>query len=91
MVMNLLDFDLDIQRAIAAPRISFLEPNLIAVDAGISSDARSALNASGYDVFVDGYGLGNAHGLTVEYDQDGRPSRFTGGADPRAGGVATGR
>jgi gamma-glutamyltranspeptidase / glutathione hydrolase len=90
MVMNLIDFDMDIQRAIAAPRISFLEPNLIAADAGIPASAQNALAASGYDVFIDEFGLGNAHGLTVEYGREGRPNRFTGGADPRATGVATG-
>ena len=92
MVMNLVDFDMDVQQAISEPRISFLEPNLIAADAGIPASAREALAASGYDVFVDEYGLGNAHGLTIEYGpgEAGEPDRFTGGADPRAGGVANG-
>lgn len=90
MVMNLLDFDMDVQRAISEPRISFLEPNLIAADAGIPVSAQNALAASGYDFFVDEYGMGNAHGLTVEYNENGEPVRFTGGADPRAMGVATG-
>jgi len=34
--------------------------------------------------------LGNAHGLTVEYDAEGELERFTGGADPRAEGAAIG-
>lgn len=34
--------------------------------------------------------LGNAHGLTVEYDARGRPTRFTGAADPRGGGRPAG-
>jgi gamma-glutamyltranspeptidase/glutathione hydrolase len=92
MIMNLIDFDMDIQRAISAPRISFVEPNVIAMDAGIPESARNALTASGYDIFVDEYGLGNAHGLTIEYGpgEAGEPVRFTGGADPRAQGLATG-
>src|ERR671916_268149 len=92
MVMNLVDFDMDVQQAISEPRIGFLEPNLIAADAGIPASAQNALAASGYDVFVDEYGLGNAHGLTIEYGpgEAGEPGRFTGGADPRARGVATG-
>jgi gamma-glutamyltranspeptidase/glutathione hydrolase len=92
MIMNLIDFDMDIQRAISAPRISFVEPNVIAMDAGIRASARNALTASGYDIVVDEYGLGNAHGLTIEYGpgEAGEPVRFTGGADPRAQGVATG-
>ena len=42
--------------------------------------------------YVDEYGLGNAHGLTVEYGpgKAGEPTRFTGGADPRAKGIAIG-
>ena len=92
MIVNLIDFEMDVQQAISAPRISFVEPNVIAMDAGIPASARNALTASGYDVFVDEYGLGNAHGLTVEYGpgEAGEPVRFTGGADPRARGVATG-
>ena len=92
MIVNLVDFDMDVQQAISAPRISFLEPNLIAADAGISASARNTLAASGYEVFADEYGLGNAHGLTVEYDpgEASEPVRFTGGADPRAAGAAIG-
>ena len=84
------DFDTGVQRAISEPRIAFLEPNLIAADAGIPVSAQNALAASGYDFFVDEYGMGNAHGLTIEYGEGGRPIRFTGGADPRAEGVAAG-
>lgn len=91
MIVNLIDFDMDVQRAISEPRIAFLEPNRIAADAGIPVPAQNALAASGYDFFVDEYGMGNAHGLTIEYDSEGRPNRFTGGADPRALGVAAGR
>jgi gamma-glutamyltranspeptidase/glutathione hydrolase len=92
MIVNLIDFDMDVQQAISAPRISFVEPNSIAMDAGVPASASNALAVSGYDVFVDEYGLGNAHGLTVEYGpgEAGEPVRFTGGADPRAQGVATG-
>jgi gamma-glutamyltranspeptidase/glutathione hydrolase len=92
MIVNLIDFEMDVQRAVSAPRIAFVQPNSIAMDPGIPAAARDALVASGYDVFVDEYGLGNAHGLTVEYGpgEAAEPSRFTGGADPRAQGVATG-
>jgi gamma-glutamyltranspeptidase len=34
--------------------------------------------------------LGNAHGLTIEYDAKGKPVKFTGGADPRGEGLARG-
>jgi gamma-glutamyltranspeptidase/glutathione hydrolase len=92
MVMNLLDFGMDIQKAIAAPRISFVEPDLIAVEEAIPEDVRNQLIMMGHKLRVlrRPEALGNAHGLTVEYGEDGRPARFTGGADPRQHGQALG-
>ena len=92
MIMNLIDFDMDIQQAITAPRISFTEPNSFAVDTNMPTAVQGGLEATGRDVYVDEYGLGNAHGLTVEYGRGkaGEPTRFTGGADPRAKGIAIG-
>jgi gamma-glutamyltranspeptidase/glutathione hydrolase len=89
MLMNLIDFDMDIQQAIAAPRISFVEPDWIAAESGIPPPVRDELSALGHNVYVEAE-LGNAHGLTVEYDAQGEPVRFTGGADPRAEGAAIG-
>jgi gamma-glutamyltranspeptidase len=87
---------MDIQRAIAAPRISFVEPNILAVEGSIPGSVRNELAARGHNVSVDEYslgnerGIGNAHGLTIAYDSEGKPVRFTGGADPRGEGVAVG-
>jgi gamma-glutamyltranspeptidase/glutathione hydrolase len=89
MLMNIIDFDLDIQRAIAAPRISFIEPDWIAAESGIPQPVRDELAVLGHNVYVEPE-LGNAHGLTVEYDAGGELERFTGGADPRAEGAAIG-
>ena len=89
MVMNLIDFRLDVQQAIAAPRLSFVEPDIIAVDEGVPESVRKELTKLGHKVQVRR--LGNAHGLTVEYDKKGRPERFSGGADPRGEGQAIGR
>jgi gamma-glutamyltranspeptidase/glutathione hydrolase len=89
MVMNMIDFRLDVQQAIAAPRLSFVEPDIIAVDEGLPESMRKALTALGHHVQVRR--LGNAHGLTIEYDKQGRPERFTGGTDPRGEGAAMGR
>ncbi len=89
MVMNLIDFHMDIQQAVAAPRLSFVEPDLIAVDEGVPESVRQELTKHGHKVQVRR--LGNAHGLTVEYDQQGRPVRFSGGSDPRGEGIAIGR
>jgi gamma-glutamyltranspeptidase/glutathione hydrolase len=89
MLINIMDFDMDIQQAIAAPRISFIEPDWIATESGIPQPVRAELTALGHNVYVEPE-LGNAHGLTVEYDAEGELARFTGGADPRAEGAAIG-
>ena len=89
MLINIMDFDMNIQQAIAAPRISFIEPDWIAVESGIPQPVRADLAALGHNVYVESE-LGNAHGLTVEYDAEGELARFTGGADPRAAGAAIG-
>ena len=90
MLMNLIDFGFDIQQAITAPRIAFMEPDSLAVDPALPATTLNELTALGYAPYVDEYGLGNAHGLTIEYNEAGEPVRFLGGADPRGGGVAVG-
>ena len=92
MVMNLIDFRMDIAAAIAAPRVSFIEPDLIAIEEGIAPSVRDALAALGHKINVmrRPRGLGKAHGLTIEYDVSGKPVRFSGAADPRGGGKAEG-
>jgi gamma-glutamyltranspeptidase/glutathione hydrolase len=88
MVMNLIDFHLDVQQAIEAPRLSFIEPDIIAVDEGVPESVRKELTKLGHTVQVRR--LGNAHGLTIEYDKKGQPERFRGGTDPRGEGEALG-
>jgi gamma-glutamyltranspeptidase/glutathione hydrolase len=89
MVMNIIDFGMNVQDAIAAPRVSFVEPDRLAVEREISAEIRDALVAMGHNVVVAG-GLGNAHGVTIEYGPDGKPVRFLGGSDPRGAGLAEG-
>lgn len=90
MLVNLTDFDMNAQEAVAAPRFSFVIPELLGVESGIPVSVRGELEALGHDVCVDEYGFGNAHALTVEYGREGKPVRFTGGADPRGEGSAAG-
>jgi gamma-glutamyltranspeptidase/glutathione hydrolase len=89
IVMNMIDFRMDVQQAIAAPRLSFVEPDITAVDDGLPESVRKKLTALGHNVRVQR--LGNAHGLTIEYHPKGQPRRFLGGADPRGEGAAMGR
>jgi gamma-glutamyltranspeptidase / glutathione hydrolase len=89
MVMNLIDFGMAIDEAIAAPRISFVEPDVLAVEEGIPAGVRDALAAMGHNVRAV-RALGNAHGLTIQYDSEGKPVRFRGASDPRGAGAARG-
>jgi len=92
MVMNLIDFNMNIQEAISAPRVSFIEPDEIAVEEAIARDVRNRLISMGHKLRVleKPGGLGNAHGLAIEYGKDGKPIKFTGGSDPRGRGLAKG-
>jgi gamma-glutamyltranspeptidase / glutathione hydrolase len=89
MLTNVIDFDMDVQRAVASPRFSLIIPNLLAVEEGIPIPVREELEAMGHPVYVEPE-LGNAHALTIKYGPEGEPVRFTGGADPRGEGAAIG-
>jgi gamma-glutamyltranspeptidase / glutathione hydrolase len=89
MVMNLIDFRMDVLQAISAPRISFAEPDDLLVEDRIPEAVRKDLEARGHKVRVV-RALGNAHGLTIEYDPKGRVARLSGAADPRGVGKAAG-
>lgn len=89
MVMNLVDFGMDVAAALAAPRVSFIEPDSIAVEPGIAENVVAELAARGHNL-RGVRGLGNAHALTIEYGADGKPLRFRGAADPRGRGLAKG-
>lgn len=89
MVMNIIDFNMDIQKAISAPRISFIEPDIIAVERKIPENVINGLKALGHRT-EEVNRLGSAHGLMIEYDKNGKPVRFYGGADWRGQGCARG-
>ncbi|MFZ2052965.1 MAG: gamma-glutamyltransferase [Candidatus Aminicenantales bacterium] len=89
MVMSLVDFGMNIQEALAAPFISFLEPDFLLVEGRVPQAVQDELAARGHHVRAV-RGLTNAHGLTVEYDERGKPVRFWGGTDPRGEGLAAG-
>lgn len=90
MLMNVMDFGMDIQQAVSAPRMSFVIPGLLVVEDGIPQDVRSELEVLSHEVVPAETPLGNAHALSIEYGPNGDPSRFTGAADPRGEGVAAG-
>jgi gamma-glutamyltranspeptidase/glutathione hydrolase len=89
MLANVIDFDMDIQQAVASPRFSLMIPNWLAVEEDIPPSVRGELEAMGHPVYVEPE-LGNAHALTIEYNSGGEPVRFAGAADPRGEGAAIG-
>jgi gamma-glutamyltranspeptidase / glutathione hydrolase len=92
MVMNLIDFKMGIAAALAASRVSFVEPDTIAVEEGVGEAVIKRLEALGHKIRVSRGrgGLGNAHGLTIVYGPAGKPASFQGAADPRGSGLAQG-
>ncbi|MHC5063243.1 MAG: gamma-glutamyltransferase [Planctomycetota bacterium] len=89
MIMNLVDFDMNIKEAVDAGRVSFREPNTLAVESTIPNEIRLELEVMGHDT-QQVRALGNAHGLTIEYDAQGLPRLFSGASDPRGAGLAKG-
>jgi gamma-glutamyltranspeptidase/glutathione hydrolase len=89
MTMNLIDFGMNVQEAITAPRVTFKEPNELSIEKTFQKEIQDALTEMGHEVGTT-RAIGNAHGLTIDYSSAGVPVRFTGGADPRGRGMASG-
>ena len=87
---NFLDYGMNIQAAIEAPRFRFGEPGKqIRIEARVPADVRSQLTAKGHDLDVlpdVSPIVGGAQGIAV----DPESGAFMGGADPRRDGYAIG-
>ena len=94
--MNLLDFEMPIQEAIAAPRFALSgDPNFYQPGAGIRfsledrlpADVVNALEGLGYAVqLAPGYAFGSIQGITL----DAGTGALMAGADPRRVAYAVG-
>lgn len=89
MVMNLIDFNMNVLEAISAPRVSFVEPNFLYIENMITEAVVEELKKLGHNVIISN-GLGNAHALRILYDATGERSHFEGTADSRGEGTAKG-
>jgi len=89
IVMNMIDFGMDIQQAIEAPKISFIEPDILGIERSIPDDIIKGLERKGHNIKLL-EGIGNAHGLVIHYNEEGTPKQFFGGSDPRGAGSAKG-
>lgn len=88
IIMNIVDFGMDLDSALAAPRISFAQPDVLLVERTIPHEIRDGLARRAHKL-REVRGIGNATALAIEYGADGRPARFDGAADPRGAGSAT--
>lgn len=97
MLVNLVDFEMHVQQAIEAPRLSLdAEPNFykpgaaikVSIEGRVPAQTISALKAMGHNVNVlQGWGsLGHMQAIRI----DPKTGRMTAGADPRRTGYAMG-
>ncbi len=89
LISDLVDYDMDIQTAINAPRINNYASGPLKIEARIPADVQDALRKMGHKLDVrkdfDLY-FGGAQGIVI----DPRSGMLHGGADPRRDGKAIG-
>ena len=85
VITNLVDFGMDMQTAIDAPR-AFFEGETTVVERGISSQTIEGLRQRGHDMAVRPLPLGGAQAIAIDW----RRGVLIGGSDPRKDGCAIG-
>ena len=89
MLMHLLDYGMNVQQAIEAPRFKVTIGRTVEMEERFSPEVRAELAARGHDVLALepwSRGVGGAQGIVV----DQAVGTFSGGADPRRDGYAMG-
>ena len=89
MILNVLEFGMNVQEAIEAPRFRVMTGVTINMEARISPQAREALSDRGHDIGLLGeWGMevGGGHAIAA----DPETGILMGGADPRRDGFALG-
>ena len=89
LILNLIDFDMNIQTAVDTARIAFAEPDVLLVEERLPAEVQDRLDTLGHNVRSTPR-IGLAHALRIDYETDGSPSRFAGAADGRGVGTAVG-
>ena len=87
MLLNVLEFGLNVQEAIEAPRVRVYRDRLVDAEARISSETREGLARRGHQVNVlDGWSwvVGGGQGIA----RDAESGALMAGADPRRDGYA---
>jgi gamma-glutamyltranspeptidase/glutathione hydrolase len=89
MLLNAIDFGMNVQAAIEAPRFRAFEGTLVDIEGRASPEARDGLTALGHrlNVLPDWiWKVGGGHGVAINSET----GVLTGGADPRRDGTAIG-
>jgi len=84
-VTNMLDYGMDVQEALDAPR-AFAFQNELRVEHGIRQEVADGLAALGHDVVAAPIPLGGGQAIHIDWDS----GVLTGGSDPRKDGCALG-
>ncbi|MDQ2090430.1 gamma-glutamyltransferase family protein [Marimonas arenosa] len=84
LVTNMIDYGLDVQDALDAPR-SFSDAGKMNVERGYSDTVRAELAEMGHDVVVPDGPLGGGQAIVIRED-----GILEGGSDPRKDGIALG-
>lgn len=89
LISNIVDYGMNIQEAIDAPRVNNYEKGKLKIESRISADVQEALTQKGHILKVkkpfDLY-FGGAQGIVINQ----KTGELHGGADPRRDGVARG-
>ena len=84
IIFNLIDHSMDMQSAIDAPKIAFVEPNFIRVDPDMSVESIEVLKRKGHQIIKGS--IGNAHGIRILRDPNGKIIGYDIGTDKRGDG-----
>lgn len=71
IIFNMIDFNMNLQQAIDAPKIAFQEPNELAVEEGIPPVIQNGLKMKGHHIVTDDVRIGNAHGIRIIRNEKG--------------------
>jgi gamma-glutamyltranspeptidase / glutathione hydrolase len=85
VVANMVDYGMDIQAAIDAPR-AFFEGDTTVIERGLPADTVDGLKSRGHSVALRPAPLGGGQGIVIDWDR----GVLIGGSDPRKDGLALG-
>jgi gamma-glutamyltranspeptidase/glutathione hydrolase len=88
--VNLLDFDMDPQAALDAPRFCWLEDKTVALEASVPDDIRASLTGRGHDLIPEERAGFYHYGGGQVIVRDPATGVLIGGSEPRNDGAAVG-